>query len=116
MDVFIERDGEGLTSPKGISFGPNGDLFVSNDEDNSVLRFSSNGSPKGVFVDENLSKEFDETNPLVNSTNQNDLFNGTRTLNGVDIVPSHGLIDPEGVAFFPHCENDVSPESICILS
>jgi len=43
--------GSGLHDPGGIAFGPDGDFYVSEWSSNSILRFASDGTPKGYFVE-----------------------------------------------------------------
>ena len=48
MDVFISAGSGGLSSPRGISFGPDGHIYVVSHNTNAVLRY--NGS-SGEFID-----------------------------------------------------------------
>ena len=88
-DIFIDRNVGQIKSPRGLLFGPQGDLFVSNAEDSSVQRFFKNGTAKGEFVESNQSLQ---------------LNNSSLSITG----NVHGLINPEGIAFFPNCLDNMS--------
>ena len=108
MEVFIDRNVGDMKSPRGLMFGPHGDLFVGDGEDNSILRFSDDGVARGFFVEPNQSLEFTINSQIVrNSTSPTDQLNNTDF--SVNTIPlSQGLINPEGIAFFPNCKNDTS--------
>ena len=107
LDIFVDRNIGELNSPKGLTFGMHGDLFVSNDADNSVLRYSQNGMSKGPFVEENTLEFIAETPIILNATNQINQKNNTG-FESVPVIPPRGLLDPEGVTFFPNCYNTSS--------
>jgi hypothetical protein len=47
---------DGLTSPNGLAFGPDGNLYVVDELTNRVLRFDgTTGAPLGVFVSGGLN-------------------------------------------------------------
>ena len=106
LDVFIDRNVGDMRSPRGLTFGPHGDLFVGNGENNSILRFFDNGTARGLFVEPNQSLEFTTKNQsMTNIPGQINLLNSTDfSVNGIRI--SQGLINPEGIAFFPNCQNE----------
>src|SRR5262249_23928796 len=50
VDVFVPSGSGGLSGPAGMTFGPDGNLYVTN-SDSSVLRFDgSTGASLGTFV------------------------------------------------------------------
>jgi len=108
LDVFIDRNVEDMRSPGGLAFGPHGDLFVGNNENNSVLRFFDNGTARGFFVEPNQSLEFVTKNQFIrnNASQVNPLNNSDFSVNTIKL--SQGLVHPEGITFFPNCQNDKS--------
>lgn len=51
LDTFVPSNSGGLLTPKGMVFGPDGNLYISSADTNQVLRFDgSTGAFLGVFV------------------------------------------------------------------
>jgi sugar lactone lactonase YvrE len=49
--IGVFTQGDHLSEPRGIAFGPDGDLFVSNRDTNNIIRYDGQtGAFKGVFV------------------------------------------------------------------
>ena len=50
IDTFVKSGSGGLALPTGITFGPDSNLYVSSGNTDQVLRYSSDGTFKDVFV------------------------------------------------------------------
>ena len=55
VDTFVASGAAGLDAPRGLAFGPGGDLYVVSGNTGSLLRFDgSSGAPAGTLVDGEL--------------------------------------------------------------
>lgn len=106
--VFVPKSSGGLTFPLGGAFGPDGNFYVSNSDNDTVLRY--NGAT-GAFIDTFASGVSDAAGmafgPDKNLYVANAGDPGTVTkLNGMTGAPlgeikGGGLSDPEGIVFGP---------------
>ena len=115
IDNFVPSGSGGLSNPFGLTFGPDGNLYVACNCTNGVLRYNGNtGAFMGPFASGGLlSVPFDLTfgldgNLYVTSGNPT-LGNGVLRYNGTtgafidNFVPSGsgGLLAPRGLVFGP---------------
>lgn len=50
ISTFIAANAGGLRRPRGLAFEANGNVLVSSEGSNQVLRFNASGAPQGVFA------------------------------------------------------------------
>lgn len=114
IDSFVLAGSGGLTAPKGMVFGPDGDLFVASDGSNSILRYDrSSGTFLGAFVAPGAGGLVNphgltfgpDGNLYVSSRTTNEVlrFDGTTgaCIDTFVSAGSDGLSDPRGIAFGP---------------
>lgn len=108
---FVPAGSGGLSFPLGAAIGPDGNLYVSDSNSESVLRY--NGKT-GAFIDAFVNGEADDAaaeifrNGFLYVANSSDpgsvsRFNATTGASaGFFVTPgSGGLVDPEGMVFGP---------------
>lgn len=99
MDFFVSARSDGLIDPRGVAFGPDGNLYVASFNTNEVLQYNgTTGSFLGVFVkagSDGLSLPRDlvfgpDDNLYVSSFGSGDVFryNGMTGAFIIDFVPS----------------------------
>jgi sugar lactone lactonase YvrE len=120
LGVFVSTQAGGLDTPRGLTYGPAGDLFVTSVENDAVLRYDgASGAFEGAFVapgSGGLDEPFDLTfGPDANGDGQQDLYVGSTltsevllysgttgaSLGAFVAAGSGGLQQPNGLAFGP---------------
>jgi len=102
----LVSDGDGgLDNPRGLAFGPNGDLYVISSATDEILRFDSfDGTPLGVFASDNLDNPFDLAfgpfgNLYVVDNKRVKLFDGATGVFISDYSMGGNLISPKYLRF-----------------
>jgi sugar lactone lactonase YvrE len=102
--VFIPNTA-GLGTPSGLAFDSAGNLYVANDLNNTILKFSSTGSPLGTLSNGSTGLSgpdglaFDAAGNLyVASSNSNAIVKFT-SLGVASVFANSGLSTPVGLAF-----------------
>ncbi len=114
IDDFVSAGSGGLTTPEGLTFGPDGNLYVASDGTDQVLRYDGT---TGAFIDVFVSAAsggLDRPRDLVfgpdgnlyvssRSTNEVLRYDGTTGafIDAFVSAGSGGLITPEGLTFGP---------------
>ena len=95
-----------LTSPVGLTFGPGGDLFVSDFGSDSILRYSLDGTFIGVFANVSfpiMGAFGPDGNFYVSSAGDNavEKFDGVTGAFISQVVPTDALMAVDGIRFGP---------------
>src|SRR6202158_3875479 len=95
-----------LTSPIGLTFGPGGDLFVSDFGSDSILQYSLDGTFIGVFANVSfpiMGAFGPDGNFYVSSAGDNavEKFDGVTGAFISQVVPANTLLETDGIRFGP---------------
>jgi streptogramin lyase len=112
LSTLVSPGSGGLTAPKGMAVGPDGNLYVSNNGSNDIIRFDgTTGASLGVFVaagsgglsnPQQLTFDSAGTYLYVASSGSNQILKYNASTGAyVGVAASSGLSSPESVQFGP---------------